>query len=179
MQWDEFISRFDMSVFSNLMKELNDESDQRFEDHVKRRKREGYVHELYDFDSYVFKLYDTVVSNGRRLIRYVKKNRSRDNFEEVLLGYFQPFQKGWVFVFMDSSHLWKNIRERATFVMPDWDARVIGSSMIFCNFSQLESDTRYHFLNGEIVDEDRFVFKTGCVRINDVYIGSAKTNDSF
>lgn len=181
MTWQEFNTIFSITVFDKLLQSLNVEADEHYEKkkklHEKNNKKNRYVKYPREFiaDYYVYQLLPIKELDGKYIIKYVKSNRNRDNFEENHLGYFQEFEKGWVFVSLDSSHIWKRLREEMTMTTETMQSVVLGSNMVFSNFSEIEYNQRYYFKTTSGIDENSFFFKSNCVRINDVYVGSAKS----
>lgn len=98
--------------------------------------------------------------------------------ETKILGYFQEFELGWIFISLDTSHVWKRVRE--IILKTEKNVFTVGNQLVFCNIDDLEYDKRYYFYdkNGDL-DPNSFIVKLAVARINDIYILSNKTSRVF
>lgn len=182
MTWQEFNAAFDMTVFKKLMSHMNGESEQKVEAQKKDRQKRKNSYDRYSYrnyqylsDDFSYEILPMQELNHKYQIKYLKKSKTKNNVEEIVLGYFQEFEKGWIFISLDSSHMWKKLRELIQKEMPDIKNMIMGSNMVFCDLSEIEFDTRYYLIDSNGKDETSFLFKNNCVRINDVYVGSNKS----
>jgi len=182
MNWQEFNQVFDFTIFDKLIQDLNDESLKKYEEYNKKKKpqpRRYNYQPVYVPDWNAFELLPFEVIENKHVIKYRKSSKTKSNVEECILGYFQEFEKGWAFISIDSSHMWKKLREMINETQPKLENLIIGSNMLFCKLAEIDFDTRYYFLKEDGIDDTSFFFKSSCVRINDVYVGSNKSHRYF
>lgn len=177
--WSEFINTFNVQTLKNVVDELN--KDKRKRNTISHRRRYLRVKKDDEGNKFVYKLEPLeIVNDDCVVVRYTKKAKNGEYQEYNLMGYFQRFEIGWVFIVVDSSHVWKKIRD----VIPHDESiqkksdlknvTTIGSNLVFADLSKLEIDKRYYMINdGKIVDHS-FICKVNCVKIDDVYVGSQK-----
>jgi hypothetical protein len=176
MTWEEFNQVFDFTIFSQLMDHLKGKSTDLFETDTKQAKKLHKIHNSRDYfyEYHTFELLPIKEVGNKYLVKYIKRGSKFDHAEENLLGYFQQFEKGWIFASLDSSHMWKKLREKIVLKDDRYQTIVVGSNMIFTNLNEIETDKRYYLYKGNELDDTSFFFKASCVRINDVYVGSLK-----
>lgn len=179
MTWEEFNQKFDFDVFSKLMDLLNSTTKTVIDKRTGKEKIKNKLkHEIENLSAHTLLPMQKV--GNKYLFKYSIKSKTYDNVEEILIGYFQEFQLGWIFVSLDSSHMWKKLRDLMRIDTPELQSMIIGSNMVFCNFSNIETDSRYYlYKEQDVIDENSFLFKENCVRINDVYVGSSKGHRYF
>lgn len=172
MSWENFHSEFDLKIFDKFIESMT----------IRKTKVRGKI-QISPIVNPQFKYellpFETV--SDRYVVRYNKSSVKKNDYTETnVLGYFQRFEKGLVFVSTDTSHVWKKFRdiymtENSVAISVHNNVKLLGANLVFADFSSFETNKRYHFLINGQIDESSFIFKADCVRINDIYIGSNKS----